>query len=158
MVNTAEFWVGIAFIICVGISFKLIVPVVKSNLNMYQKSIEQMFLEAEHVLVAAQKKFVAAKTQFDALPQLTQAMTQDLDVEINQKLNEWKLQQNKILLKYQQMQEHQVQSLKNHSEAQTYSIIVQAFLNLMTTCFKQSFTSKSQQQMILSVIKHLPKI
>jgi F0F1-type ATP synthase membrane subunit b/b' len=158
MINTAEFWVGVSFAICVGISFKLIVPVVKSNLDMYQKSIEQMFLEAENVLVAAQKKFGAAKNQLEALPHITQTMTEDLNVEINQKLNEWKSQQSKILLKYQHMQEHKVQSLKNHSEAQIYSMITQAFLNLMGACFKQSFTYKLQQQMILSAIKELPKI
>jgi hypothetical protein len=37
-------------------------------------------------------------------------------------------------------------------------MITQAFLNLMGACFKQSFTYKLQQQMILSAIKELPKI
>lgn len=158
MLNTAEFWVGVSFIICVGISFKLIVPKLKSGLENYQELIERTFLEAECTLIAAQKKFVSAKNQVDDLSQLVETLNHQLEAEINEKLNEWNFQKKNILLKYEHMQEHKLQNLRNHLETQAYNIITQAFVNVIEDYFKKHINSKIQQEMALVAIEKLPKI
>jgi F0F1-type ATP synthase membrane subunit b/b' len=157
MINTAEFWVAVAFFICVGLSFKLIIPSLKAQLNQYQYSIEQMFTEADNTLAAAQKKYMTAKEHINSLSELARKMEKDLEAEVNYALNEWNREQDKISQKYRQIQENKLYSLKNHSENELYHHVIQKCMQSLEVYFKQHLDSKINKQIIVQVTEKLPK-
>jgi F0F1-type ATP synthase membrane subunit b/b' len=157
MINTPEFWVGISFCICIGISYKLIFPALKASLVSHQREIERLFSTAEAVLQSAEKKFSLAQERFNALPDLVAEMEKEFDSKVNHLLHEWAIQQEKITKRYRFLQEHKLQHLNDHAKIQSYGCISDVCVNALQVYVNQQISAKKHQQLVINALKNIPK-
>lgn len=156
MINTPEFWVGVSFFICIGISYKLIFPTLKAGLVSHQSEIERLFSDAEAILQAAEKKFSLTQERLDALPNLIAEMEKEFDSKINHLLQEWTIQQEKITTRYHSLQEHKLQHLNDHAKSQNYACISNVCIHALQTYVNQHMSAKKHQQLVMDALKNLP--
>ncbi len=158
MINTPEFWVGVSFFICVGISYKLIFPSLKAGLISHQGEIERLFSEAEALLQAAEKKFSLTQERVDALPNLITEMEAEFDSKVNHLLQEWSTQQERITTRYHSLQEHKLQHLKDHAKTQGYASISDVCIHALQAYVSQHMSAKKHQQLVMDALKNLPNV
>lgn len=158
MINTPEFWVGISFLICVGISYKLIFPALKAGVISHQSEIERLFSEAESLLQAAEKKFSLTQERLDALPNLIIEMEVQFDSKVNHLLQEWSIQQERITARYHSLQEHKLQHLNDHAKIQGYASISDVCIHALHAYVSQHMSAKKHQQIVMDALKNLPNV
>lgn len=158
MINTPEFWVGISFFICLGLSYKLIFPTLKSEIISRQDEIEKLFLDAEALLHGAEKKFSLTQERLNALPELIVKMENEFDSKVSHLLQEWSIQQERITARYHSLQEHKLQHLKDHSKTQSYRCVSDVCIRALQVYFNQHMSAKKHQQFVLNALKSLPNV
>lgn len=157
MINTPEFWVGVSFFICIGISYKLIFPKLTAGLVSHQTEIERLFSDAETLLQASEKKFSLTQERLDALPNLIAEMEREFDSKVNHLLQEWTIQQEKITTRYHSLQEHKLQHLNDHAKSQSYATISDICIATLQTYVNQNMSAKKHQQLVMDALKNLPE-
>lgn len=158
MINTPEFWVGVSFLICIGISYKLIFPTLKASVISHQSEIERLFSEAESLLQASEKKFSLTQDRLDALPSLITEMEKDFDLKVSHLLQAWSVQQEKITIRYRSLQEHKLQHLNDHAQSQGYAVISNVCVAALQTYVNQHMNAKKHQQFVMNALKNLPNV
>jgi F0F1-type ATP synthase membrane subunit b/b' len=156
MISTAEFWVFIAFLICLGLSVKLVVPKIITILTVYQKNVEDMFVDAENTLLGAQRKFAATKERVEGADIEMVRIETEFESKVNYQLQTWDNQKKKLVAKYHQAQELGLQHLKNHMENELYNQIILSCENLLQMYLAQHLGLEEHKQLIKSALKHLP--
>lgn len=156
MINTAEFWVFIAFLICLGLSVKLVAPKVIAMLTVYQKNVEDMFVDAEDTLLGAQRKFAATKERLEGSDIEMIRIETEFESKVNHQLQTWDNQKKKLVAKYQQAQELGLQHLKNHMDNELYNQIILSCENLLQMYLSQHLGLEEHKQLIKSALKRLP--
>lgn len=157
MINTPELWVGIAFLICIVLFVKLILPKLQGQIASYRQKVESGFLEAENILFAAEKKFAAAKELVDALPDIVLDVEKDFEIKINDQLKEWADRKEKIAMKYEQTKEYHLRSINNHIKNKICFNVVAATSNVLKIYFEHNIKAKDHQKIVLDSLKHFPK-
>lgn len=157
MINAPELWVGVAFLICIVIFVKLILPKLQGQVGAYQQKVENGFLEAESVLLSAEKKFAAAKELLDAMSDIVSDIEQDFEIKINTQLKEWTDRKEKIAMKYGQTKEYHLHSINNHIKNKICFNLVAATSNVLKIYFEKNIKAKDHQKIVLDSLKHFPK-
>ncbi len=158
MINTAEFWVGVSFIVCCGVFYKLILPKLDSALAARQEEIERLFSDAEAILKAAEKKFSRTQERLDALPTLIAAMEKEFDSKVNQLLDEWSAQKEHLSEQYRHVGQHKLDHLKDHVRRQLYDQIINGSLNVLKGYFSKHIDAKAHQQLVINSLDILKKL
>lgn len=158
MINTAEFWVGVSFIICCGLFYKLILPKVESALTSRQEEIERLFSDAEAMLEAAEKKFSRTQERLDAVPSLIAAMEKEFDSKVNQLLDEWAAQKDRLTEQYRHVGQHKLQHLKDHVREHLYDQVINGCLNVLQVYLSKHINSKVHQQLVINSLDILKKL
>lgn len=155
MINTAEFWVGIAFLICGGIFYRLILPKLNATLTERQHEIERMFADAETLLASAERKFSCTQERYDALHALMAEMEHEFESKINHMLAEWGEQKDRITQRYRVLGHHQLEHLTDHMRRQLYDQVIQACLNVLQQYLSKHMTAKVHQQLVINSLQVL---
>ncbi|MCP5322736.1 MAG: hypothetical protein H6492_01855 [Candidatus Paracaedibacteraceae bacterium] len=158
MINTPEFWVGIAFLICIVIFIKVILPKLQVQIDAHRRKIESDFFDAESILLIAQKKISASKERLDSVSETVQGIEKDFEIKINNNLKEWADRKEKIAIKYHQAKEYNLHSIKNHIRNRVYFNVAAAACNVLERYSRQKIKAKDHQKIVLESLKHFPKI
>lgn len=148
MINTPEFWVGIAFLMCMGIAVKIIFPKLNIFIEAHQRSVENVFLDAEGVLLSAQKKISAAQKALDELPQLMSELEANFEAKINVQLTEWQAQQEKIFKKHKQIEEYTLHGLAIHLKSKMYYAIIVGSMNVLQIYLTRHMNAVVHQKIV----------
>lgn len=158
MINTAEFWVGVSFIVCCGVFYKLILPKLDRALAARQEEIERLFSDAEAILKAAEKKFSRTQERLDTLPTLIAAMEKEFDSKVNQLLDEWSAQKERLSEQYRHEGQHKIDHLKDHVRRQLYDRVINGSLNVLKVYFSKHIDAKAHQQLVINSLDILKKL
>jgi F0F1-type ATP synthase membrane subunit b/b' len=158
MINTPEFWVGVSFCICIGISYTLIFPTVKAGLVSHQGEIERLFSDAEAVLQSAEKKFSLAQERLNELPNLIAEMETEFDARVSHLLHDWTIQREKIMVRYRSLQDHKLQHSEDHAKSQSYAYVSDVCIHALQAYASQHMNSKKHQQLVIDALKNLPNV
>lgn len=155
MLNTPEFWVLVAFVLCIPISIKWILPTLNQAVQAYQQTVEQAFIDAEAILLSAQKRVASAKEHLKTLPNMIEGVNADLEANINVLMQEWQEEQERLRQQYQRVQTQSLQHLKSHAEHAIYNRTVLLCAAVLHQHFSQHMTAKQHQQIVMASLKNL---
>lgn len=111
IISTAEFWVAVAFLICVLISVRLVLPNLSQGIENYQQAVQQTFKDAETKLTYAKKKLKLAQAEAEALQDATADLKKDSSGRIRRYKREWEKQRTHIQSYYYSLQQYRIQAL-----------------------------------------------
>lgn len=152
---SAEFWVGMAFVLAVLMIFKPAFKALKSLLQKRRDNIINTLNEAEDLLIEAQKLFASHERQFQNTSQEIKAMAADAAKEINA----YAFQKNKTLedelSKKQKEAENTMRLATADARSQMRLAVSKKTIEIVNDYIKQNFDEQTKSNMIDESIKRI---
>lgn len=153
--QTAEFWVAIAFIIAVVVALRLVVPKAVSSLRDEQKRIADKFDEAEQVLGRAEKKYADAKASLEGLQAEFKMLEADFDKRVSEILNTWNGDQTVLVKKKTALHQQALEHAANHMHTNFLNAFVDISCDGLEVVLKQLIKAKNHEHVLLQNLETL---
>lgn len=152
---SAEFWVGVAFVVAVLMICKPAFKALKSLLEKRRNNIIKTLDEAEDLLIEAQKLFATHERQFQNAP----AEIKTMAAQAAEEINAYALQKNQALdnelTKKKKEAENIMRTAVEEARAQMRLAVSQKTIKIVNTYIKQNFNAQTRADMIDESIKRI---
>ena len=150
---SAEFWVGVAFVVAVLMICRPAFKALKSLLEKRRNNIIKTLDEAEDLLIEAQKLFATHERQLQNAPAEIKAMAARAADEINAYAAQKNQALDNELTKKKKEAENTMRTAVEEARAQMRLAVSQRTIEIVNTYIKQNFTAQTQADMIDESIK-----
>ena len=155
VVNTAEFWVFIAFILMLGMSYKYVWPKVANWLDLYRYQIDIGFQCAEDTRALSEKKLELAMMNLKNIDIDFLRFEQEFEHERNLVLERWQESKYRQEKKYQKLLDKALDGLKDTAKVETMSCANNMIKNIGLKCISKQLSAKTNNIIIKSFLEKL---
>lgn len=148
ILQTAEFWVAVAFAMAVVIALKLIVPKVVAALTGEQSAVIKKFDDAEKILALAEKKYAEAKESLDTLDQQIEVLETEFDKRVSDVLNRWSVSKEELLQKKGAVHKKSLEHAANHMHVRFLNSLVDLSCDALEETLQQLVSSRNHSMVL----------
>lgn len=154
---SAEFWVGIAFILAVIMLAKPVAKAFKALLNKRRENIIATLAEAENLHMQAQALLAKYERQLLKAPDEIAKLTSDTEEELQAYAKEKTDTLEKELVKKQLEAQNTIDAVVSHARADLQTAVSKETLDIVQTYLKQNLTDKTRADLIDASIEQILK-
>lgn len=156
---SAEFWVGMAFILAVIILAKPVASALKKLLSKRRDNIIATLSQAENLHMQAQELLAKYERQLLNAPKEIAALTTDAEKELNTYVQNKKDALDQDLAKKQSEAQNTIDTQISHARADIQTAVASETVRIVKTYIKQNLTDEKRAQLIdVSIQNILEKI